>query len=101
LLRRKNQSDGAVGSNPPRGWQSKQRPLLLNANPLIFGNQDKRERISLGIKQIEKDPFSAYLAQHEKGSIVKGTVLKIEPQGITDNLAAGGGGLYPNVGIIA
>ena len=41
------------------------------------------------------------MAQHEKSSIVKGTVLKIEPQSITDNLAAGGGGLYPNVGIIA
>jgi hypothetical protein len=41
LLRRKNQSGSAVGSNPPRRWQSKQRLRLLNARPLIFGNQGK------------------------------------------------------------
>jgi small subunit ribosomal protein S1 len=73
----------------------------MEIDDVVLAIDAERERISLGIKQIEKDPFSAYLAQHEKGSIVKGTVLKIEPQGITDNLAAGGGGLYPNVGIIA
>jgi hypothetical protein len=40
LLRRKNQSDGAVGSNPPRGWQSKQGPLethsLNHGADLVF-----------------------------------------------------------------
>ena len=61
----------------------------MEIDAVVLAIDAERERISLGIKQIEKDPFSAYLAQHEKGSIVKGTVLKIEPQGITDNLAAG------------
>ena len=61
----------------------------MEIDALVLAIDAERERISLGIKQIEKDPFSAYLAQHEKGSIVKGTVLKIEPQGITVNLAAG------------
>jgi small subunit ribosomal protein S1 len=65
----------------------------MEIDDVVLAIDAERERISLGIKQIEKDPFSAYLAQHEKGSIVKGTVLKIEPQGITDNLAAGGGGV--------
>ncbi len=61
----------------------------MEIDAMVLAIDAERERISLGIKQIEKDPFSAYLAQHEKGSIVKGTVLKIEPQGITVNLAAG------------
>ena len=61
----------------------------MEVDALVLAIDAERERISLGIKQIEKDPFSAYLAQHEKGSIVKGTVLKVEPQGITVNLAAG------------
>jgi small subunit ribosomal protein S1 len=61
----------------------------MEIDAVVLAIDAERERISLGIKQIEKDPFSAYLAQHEKGSIVKGTVLKIEPQGITVNLAAG------------
>lgn len=61
----------------------------MEIDALVLAIDAERERISLGIKQIEKDPFSAYLAQHEKGSIVKGTVLKVEPQGITVNLAAG------------
>jgi small subunit ribosomal protein S1 len=61
----------------------------MEIDAMVLAIDAERERISLGIKQIEKDPFSAYLAQHEKGSIVKGTVLKVEPQGITVNLAAG------------
>ena len=56
---------------------------------VVLAIDAERERISLGVKQIEKDPFSVYLAEHEKGSIVKGTVLKIEPQGILIKLAEG------------
>jgi small subunit ribosomal protein S1 len=41
----------------------------------------ERERISLGIKQLEGDPFSNYVATHDKGSIVKGTVKSIESKG--------------------
>ena len=38
----------------------------------------ERERISLGIKQLEKDPFSAWLAEHPKNTIVKGTVTEVD-----------------------
>ncbi len=38
----------------------------------------ERERISLGIKQLEKDPFSAWLAEHPKNTIVKGVVTEVE-----------------------
>ena len=41
----------------------------------------ERERISLGIKQLEGDPFGNYVTVHDKGNIVKGTVLSIEPKG--------------------
>ncbi|MGB5588022.1 MAG: 30S ribosomal protein S1 [Gammaproteobacteria bacterium] len=40
-----------------------------------------RERISLGIKQLDRDPFSAFLAEHPKGSIVKGTVTEVDARG--------------------
>ncbi|MEM1174888.1 MAG: 30S ribosomal protein S1 [Pseudomonadota bacterium] len=49
----------------------------------------ERERISLGIKQLEKDPFSGWLADHPKNSIVKGTVLEVEPRGATIDLGDG------------
>lgn len=38
----------------------------------------ERERISLGIKQMEKDPFSSYVAENPKGTIVKGIVQSVE-----------------------
>ena len=38
----------------------------------------ERERISLGVKQLEKDPFSNWLAVHPKNSIVKGTVTEVD-----------------------
>ncbi|MDA8094489.1 MAG: 30S ribosomal protein S1 [Betaproteobacteria bacterium] len=41
----------------------------------------ERERISLGIKQLEGDPFSNFVATHEKGSVVKGVVKTIDAKG--------------------
>ena len=41
----------------------------------------------LGIKQLEKDPFSNYLAEHEKGSIVTGVAVMVDAQGVTVRLA--------------
>jgi len=41
----------------------------------------ERERISLGIKQLEGDPFGNYTSTHDKGNIVKGVVKSIEPKG--------------------
>jgi len=48
-----------------------------------------RERISLGIKQLDRDPFSAFLAEHPKGSIVKGKVIEVDARGATLELADG------------
>ncbi len=48
---------------------------------VILSIDSERERISLGIKQLDKDPFSAYLAEHPKGSIVKGVVTEVDAKG--------------------
>lgn len=41
----------------------------------------EKERISLGIKQLEGDPFNIYVASHDKNSIVKGTVKSVDAKG--------------------
>ena len=45
---------------------------------IILSVDPERERISLGIKQMEKDPFSDYAAGHDRGDIVVGKVLEVE-----------------------
>ncbi len=41
----------------------------------------ERERISLGIKQLEGDPFTNFVAAHDKGAVVEGTVKSVDPKG--------------------
>ncbi|MGA8048836.1 MAG: 30S ribosomal protein S1 [Burkholderiales bacterium] len=41
----------------------------------------ERERISLGVKQLEGDPFTNFLASHEKNSIVNGTAKSVDAKG--------------------
>ncbi|NIL94279.1 MAG: 30S ribosomal protein S1 [Woeseiaceae bacterium] len=55
----------------------------------VLAIDSERERISLGIKQLEKDPFSAWLADHPKNSIVKGTVTEVDARGATIDLGDG------------
>ncbi|MBT8148900.1 MAG: S1 RNA-binding domain-containing protein, partial [Gammaproteobacteria bacterium] len=45
---------------------------------VILSIDPERERISLGIKQLEEDPFSDFLAENDKGKIVKGTVKSMD-----------------------
>jgi small subunit ribosomal protein S1 len=49
----------------------------------------ERERISLGIKQLDKDPFSGWLAEHPKNSVVKGTVTEVDARVATVDLGDG------------
>ena len=49
----------------------------------------ERERISLGIKQLEKDPFSAWLAEHPKNTIVTGKVTEVDARGAMIDLGDG------------
>jgi len=56
---------------------------------VILAVDPERERISLGIKQLEQDPFSNYLAEHPKGSIVKGKILEVDAKGARVELMEG------------
>ncbi|MEM8843500.1 MAG: 30S ribosomal protein S1, partial [Pseudomonadota bacterium] len=49
----------------------------------------ERERISLGIKQLDQDPLSIYLAEHQKGSIVTGKVKEIDAKAAIIELGDG------------
>jgi small subunit ribosomal protein S1 len=54
---------------------------------VILAVDPERERISLGIKQLEQDPFQNFLATHEKGSLVKGVIKEVDAKGATVTLA--------------
>ncbi|MDD9894487.1 MAG: 30S ribosomal protein S1 [Gammaproteobacteria bacterium] len=56
---------------------------------VILSIDPERERISLGIKQLEDDPFMNYASEFEKGSIVKGTITAIEAKSATITLQEG------------
>ena len=45
---------------------------------VILAIDSERERISLGVKQLEEDPFSDFVADNDKGKIVKGTVKSMD-----------------------
>ena len=47
----------------------------------------EKERISLGIKQLEGDPFGSYISINDKGALVKGTVKSVEAKGAEVQLA--------------
>ncbi len=55
----------------------------------VLAIDSERERISLGIKQLDKDPFSGWLAAHPKNTVVKGTVTEVDVRGATVDLGDG------------
>ena len=54
---------------------------------VILAIDPERERISLGIKQLEHDPFQNYLTAHEKGDLVNGVVKEVDAKGAVITLA--------------
>src|SRR5690606_29635949 len=46
----------------------------------------ERERISLGIKQLDGDPFTNFIATHDKNSLVRGTVKTVDARGAVISL---------------
>jgi small subunit ribosomal protein S1 len=56
---------------------------------VILSIDPERERISLGIKQLEDDPFMNYVSEFEKGSIVKGTIASVDAKSATIALGEG------------
>jgi small subunit ribosomal protein S1 len=56
---------------------------------MVLSIDPERERISLGIKQLDKDPFANYIGAHPKGSIVKGTVVSVDAKAAIVDLGDG------------
>jgi len=56
---------------------------------VVLSVDPDRERISLGIKQAQEDPFSAYVSSNSKGTVVKGTVESVDAKGAVIRLAEG------------
>ena len=56
---------------------------------VVLAVDPERERISLGIKQLDQDPFATFMAEHPRGSIVTGRVREIDAKGAVVELADG------------
>lgn len=56
---------------------------------VVLAVDPERERISLGVKQLERDPFSGFVTQYAKGDIVTGTVKELDAKGATILLGDG------------
>jgi small subunit ribosomal protein S1 len=73
-----------AGEEAVRNFQKGQQleAMVLSIDP-------ERERISLGVKQLAKDPFSGYIADNPKGSIVRGVVKEVDARGAVIDLGNG------------
>jgi small subunit ribosomal protein S1 len=72
------------GEEAVRNYQKGQQleAMVLTIDP-------ERERISLGVRQLAKDPFSSYIADNPKGTIVKGVVKEVDARGAIIDLGNG------------
>jgi small subunit ribosomal protein S1 len=76
-------------------WQSTGEDLVRNfkkgdtVEAVVLAVDPERERISLGIKQLEQDPFGQFMAANPRGSIVNGTVKEVDAKGATIDLGEG------------
>ena len=76
-------------------WAENQDEAIRNfskgdeVETVVLAVDAERERISLGIKQLEKDPFSSYVAEYPKGTVVKGIAESVDLKGVVVRLADG------------
>jgi small subunit ribosomal protein S1 len=76
-------------------WQATGEELVRQfkkgdtVDAVVLAVDPERERISLGIKQLEQDPFGTFMANHPRGSIVNGKVTAVDPRGATIEIADG------------
>jgi small subunit ribosomal protein S1 len=56
---------------------------------VVLAVDPERERISLGIKQLDQDPFADFMAAHPRGSLVQGKVKEVDARGAVIELADG------------
>ena len=55
---------------------------------IVLSIDVEKERISLGVKQMDGDPFTSFIATHDKNSLVTGTVTSVDARGATFDLGA-------------
>ena len=76
-------------------WNEDGETLLRNHHKgeeietVVLAVDAERERISLGVKQLDRDPFSSWLNEHPRGSVLTATVAEVEPRGARVELAEG------------
>ena len=56
---------------------------------VVLAVDAERERISLGIKQLDKDPFSLFLTENPRGSIVSGEIIEVDEKGALVGISEG------------
>jgi small subunit ribosomal protein S1 len=74
----------ATGEDAVRQYKKGQE-----VDAVVLAVDPERERISLGIKQLDKDPFSNFVADHPKGSVIKGRILSLDSKGAMVDLGHG------------
>ncbi|MBU2847535.1 30S ribosomal protein S1 [Acidithiobacillus ferriphilus] len=62
---------------------------------VVLSIDPERERISLGIKQMETDPFIQFVVANEKGALVEGEVISVDGRGAEIRLGEGVEGFLP------
>lgn len=76
-------------------WEEENEELIRDfkkgddVEAVVLAIDPERERISLGIKQLQDDPFSSYLSEHPRGTVVTGKVIAVDAKGATIELAEG------------
>jgi len=72
------------GEEAVRNYQKAQ-----TVEAIVVAIDPERERISLSVKQLAKDPFSTWIAEHPKGSIVRGIVREVDAKGAVVDVGGG------------
>jgi small subunit ribosomal protein S1 len=76
-------------------WHSTGEDAVRNFNKgeeieaVVLAVDPERERISLGIKQLDQDPFATFMAGHPRGSVVTGKVKEVDARGAVIELGDG------------
>ena len=76
-------------------WEEDSEAVIRNYSKgdeleaVVLAVDPERERISLGVKQMSGDPFSDYVGDHSKGSVVVGVVKEADARGVTITLSDG------------
>ncbi len=76
-------------------WQGTGEDLVRNfkkgddLEAVVLAVDPERERISLGVKQMEQDPFGQFMAANPRGTILTGTVREVDAKGATIDISEG------------